>query len=818
MKQAVVLFAAACIQIVVVLTAGECGICSPDAELDSAETLLLQTSAVQFPSTDALDGSNASDASHLLQTIGVFQDPELLRKAMGVKLNERGDLPVFLYSLLTNVSLLAVLTLIFSIMRYICPVMYQNNAIRKEEGGLETAPFLPSNSIFGWYTAASNMDFFTIKQSAGLDRALLIEFARLSKNLMWTVGTPLVLILCPLHFFFGNGMAEQVGDRLSTVGINNVERGSWLFWVHALFAWYVVLISQHFLHEAMNMFLHERFQWLRELEPPRSTTVLVEGIPAKHCTDAALKQCFENLFPQKVKTASVVKFTAGLESIMVAVLDKQAELEMARSKAYPPMSEETDSECNPPLVNEHQDIERLQRELESLLCQVKKERDRIEVDGKDARKTARGCAVNTSTGFVTFVAEKEAQMALGLRLSAPVEELLMSIPPGPQDIIWSDLWVSLPMQKLWKFIGLCLIFVVFWSFLPFIMTISSFCNLRQWEAKLPFFAKVAARWPTLEVLVEGVVAQLALQIFMSFLPTVLMQIFYAFFSLKAHAWAQLHLQTWYFWFMVVFVVLVSSIGRGLIPRTLEILSQPTHTIATVAENLPSVSNFYLGYILVRWTSHGLDITRYIQVIKYLCWRAVYKPAQAVEMAEPENQDYYGIGARSARWSIDMMIGIVFCAINPLITVLVYINFALSTVLYSYLSVFAETKKHDLGGYFFEQQLLHLQVAILLFAVLMSALFFRLVTSPLLMLFVSLTVPYTLWCYRDLFNLIKWDTIPYLEVVSEESGNRCHLLKERASYEQPILQDSTDECCANLMQKRRNTSTAWVKKIMSRADL
>merc|ERR1712032_857869 len=85
----------------------------------------------------------------------------------------------------------------------------------------------------------------------------------------------------------------------------------------------------------------------------------------------------------------------------------------------------------------------------------------------------------------------------------------------------------------------------------------------------------------------------------------------------------------------------------------------------------------------------------------------------------EDQDWYGIGSRSARWINSMLIGLVYCQIQPILLVFVAINFAVCKVVYGYLLVFAQNRKSDKGGAIFQEQLSHLQLGLATYIVLMT---------------------------------------------------------------------------------------------------
>merc|ERR1719183_1638905 len=105
-------------------------------------------------------------------------------------------------------------------------------------------------------------------------------------------------------------------------------------------------------------------------------------------------------------------------------------------------------------------------------------------------------------------------------------------------------------------------------------------------------------------------------------------------------------------------------------------------------------------------------------MKFMACSAVCEAPRAKELSEPEDQDYYGMGGRSARFTLNMVIALVYCSLTPLIVPLTILNFAICRLVYSYLFAFAETRKPDMGGVFFVTQLEHVQHGLLLYVVLM----------------------------------------------------------------------------------------------------
>jgi hypothetical protein len=685
---------------------------------------------------------------------------------------------------------------------------------------------------------------------------MLLEFTVLGMKLMALIGIPLMLLLMPLHYFFGGGWKVTCDSRLTLVGLGNLPYGSPVFYVHALVVWYVVVVTETMLFRAMRKFLSVRFDWLNSLDPPQSTTVLVENIPEAHCSDGALKTFFEQMFPGRVESANIVKHTRALTKLYNEHNHKRDVLSMVQHKIrllqqedlhhtssflgsasepvakllskrdapaatpenpelFPSKSDRSFREsvefsadgCFTPRKEKLDDekLKELTQELEELEEKMRQERQRIMSDAnlpmcegpnKTLKLDPRARAVNSSAGFVTFSGNREALLALNTGISPDTREFVMSIPPQPSDIIYQDLRVSPEKKVAFGIAGYVCIIILFCIFAPIVVSISAFVELETLEERFRTIRVFLTAMPWLRPFLRGVLATLVLMIFLSFLPTALMAIFRVFYTLKARAWLQQELQKYYFWFLVIFILLVTTFGTEIIVPALQIGITPLKLAPMLANSLPQASHFYLNYEMTQWVTHSLDMTRWIQLTKYLVYRRSYSDRRAVALAEPEDQDYYGIGARSARWTLDIVVGLVFCSVSPLINLLTFITLLITRVNYGYLCVFAETRKADLGGPFFVQQLWHVQFGLLLYAVLMCGIFIMRAKSlwPVLIALPSLL--YCVFCMIRFKTTFAWEHLPFGEVCTQEAIERA---KEKIhAYEQkqdrPVYQPP--ELCAH----------------------
>mmetsp|Transcript_135474 Transcript_135474/g.420884 ORF Transcript_135474/g.420884 Transcript_135474/m.420884 type:complete len:770 (+) Transcript_135474:42-2351(+) len=722
----------------------------------------------------------------------------------GMKSAGLGDLQTFLSAFFTNGTILMLAIVAFSVLRGLVPQVYSNNTRKKEDGGTESVDLAPSPSFFGWARATLGVESDEVGRVSGVDTAQFLKFSVLARRMMLTIGLPLVAVLCPLHYFCGGSPPSERG--VHSLGLHHVERGSWLFWLHAGVVWFVVIVAVEMIFESMASFLDVRFKWLLDFRPPQALTILVEHIPPDYRSDKALKDIFCRLFPGTVASAYLVKNTETLKPMVEKLKQQSLRLEI--------LTYERDHGRKELAPKKAEELERLPQEVKELEEQVRAERTRVlreaeqlkTTPGKDRRRSQAVSVhdtmktVATGSGFVTFKSQREALMALHTRCSADEDEFRMSIPPQPSDIIYEDLQAPKFRRKLWEFLGTSCIFLLFWFFLPLVMLISGFTKLEALEAHSDTLRDFIDNHPGLHAQIDGVLSTLALVLMMSFLPTLLMLIFGQFYSLKANGWAQLKLQRYYFAFLVAFVLLATAIGSSLLARAISIYRRPKTIFIALAEALPSATNFYANYLLVQCMQSGIELTRYVQFAKYFSFKAILGERRAIELTEPEDQDYYGIGARSARMALDLCIGLVFCSLAPPLALVAAADFFMGRLAYGYLMVFAETPKVDLGGPHFVQQLWHTQFGLLLYVVLMSSVLFRRADHWGPAAIAASAIPYVAYSMWRFDHGFLWDNLPMLDICDEAAMKQVEGKMEEyrahtdgvTPYMQPeLLEDGVD---------------------------
>jgi len=590
----------------------------------------------------------------------------------------------------------------------------------------KSARFNPEDGYFWpWWNAQRSLDLWSdqMVQCIGLDAAMLLIFTEMAMNILIKVGAPLVIIGAPIFMFGGGGAAKH--DLLSWQGVGNVltmentpsgdgvEGVQWVFWYMAFATWYVVINVQSEMFTYQERFIERRKHWLRGQPAPQSRTALVELLPLppppldpqaagaqspettgqEYWDDEYLKKYFNKLYPDQIESAYVVKKASEL----IGLVDNYADIA-----------------CG--LNEDHKDNE----DLVAVRTKIKDAQDSLKKRKEESHQNP--TAYYSVNGFVTFKQNEQRDAALNQRISDTDGEFEMTAPPLPQDVLYADLETDEDERTKSDALGLALIVGLFFAFMPIVLAISKVTSIATIE-QVPMIKSILHS-SGYETTIGGVLASMGLTFMMSFLPTFLMMIFGCF-CMKSQLWKQHELQKWYFWFLVTFVLLITAVGSNL-SETLETLAERPFSIFTLLANrMPLTTHFYLNYSVMQPLTHGMNLTRYISLIKYFIFKNACgygrdgggASEDARFKVEPEDQDYYGIGSRSARFAFMLLVGLVFGTICPLMNLVVFFNFWVCRLVYGYLITSCESRKNDMGGDCWVQQIKHISQSMLIYIIL-----------------------------------------------------------------------------------------------------
>ncbi|CAJ1378997.1 unnamed protein product [Effrenium voratum] len=731
------------------------------SEVEQADATLLKLVPQENQTTsqehqDAADSLNSFE-NMLASSMGNQSTSGLV----GVSKNSEGDFQTMRTAGVFNLGMSLIAFLVFSVFRAFFPAVYS------AEPEQDTTPMLALRSGLARMCHVHAMEDTEVVARAGLDGLMLLEFMRLGRQLALVWGIVIVGMLCPLHFYLHSQFSGQF-ELLSMTSFNGLsglphQQLTLLLWSHAATVWFVVLAAGRFVYQAQLRFLEHRFTWLKKIPAPRATTLMVENLPEDCRSDEALRMYFARLFsPEAIQKAYVVRRTDYLCKLVndMESASYNLNLEEARSanswRSCPPCTRE----CK---------VEEFRRRVEDLQAAVVKEQQRIEEAVKRTDLNVCGCS-----GFVTFNSRRMCMLALSPQYRADATQLVVAMPPDPEDVIYRDLAKDPQVQAGGNLTAAALLLLIFVIWAPLIATF-----LDRVE---PVLLGTLKNQPELQQLVQGVMSTGVLKVFMGFLPTVLMAIINNVLTLKAGTWAQLKLQDWYFAFQVVFVLLVTTIVGTFLNVLEKMLAHPGEIIYLLADALPGFSNFYINYIMLSCFLQVFDLLRTAPLAKYIFHRLRgADPEEARAQSEPEDQDSDGMGARMAKVAIHLVVCVVFASCCPVILVVAWLYFAVGCFTFGYLVIFAETKKPDMGGAFWVKGLRHLFLGLGIYVLLMVGLLSRasLSREPAVLAAGAL-VPLGLGYLR--FSLLSWEALPFEAVAEVDlTEQRRHRIGE---YRQP----------------------------------
>jgi len=520
----------------------------------------------------------------------------------------------------------------------------------------------------------------------------------------------MVLITCPINYYVNQGGDDL--DFLSRLGTANLGHSdNPLFWAHAVIVWIVVVIVCWLISDAEAKFVEQRFEWLKWLPEPRATTLMIENIPVEYRSDAKLREIFsETLSHDVVKNAYTVKDTRRLQRL---IAKRESMAQQRRKASFERAKGGIEDRALLRAVQEG--AEELEAELEATAegygaeAEADLDREILAERRRVAQEAEKVGGVNTSTGFVTFDSQSSVAAAWSARITPRRDEFIMSVPPNPHHVNYGLLSKDPTNQEFLTALGYVCIYLIFFFYTSVVTTI---VTLGAW-------LELLERHGWLRINMHALLPTLAFQLCVGFLPTIFRFIFESFWACPSEPYVQRLLYRWYFWFLYVFVLFISVIGGNPIEKARELSEEPVMIPSKIAESLPKVSNWFVTLIILQVSNHFLSLTRYVQVIKYMVFRTMYRTKDAKIMSEPEDQDYFGVGSRSARWINSMLIGLVYCQIQPTLLIFVAINFVVCKVVYGYLLVFSQSRKADRGGTIYQDQLWHMQIGLATYIVVMT---------------------------------------------------------------------------------------------------
>jgi hypothetical protein len=526
----------------------------------------------------------------------------------------------------------------------------------------------------------------------------------------------------------------------------------------------------------MREFLKMRFQWLQQLNPMRSQTLLVEGIPDELCTDTQVKHYFERAVggAYVAQVALVKRVGADMQRMQREKDDALASLRLVQSQ-FAKTGGKTQLTEGGEQVDAATYYEDKAARLEESLG--------IARQNVFAFAGTENSGVCYNRGFVTFNRMSAVSTALNTTYNEDQDQWMVSAAPEPNDVQFNALMVGPREARVREFLGYVLVLIIFLIFLPLILWISGHTLSSELVDEIPYLSKFLKNKSYPAYAYDGLAGSLFVTVLMSIVPSILMLIFRQCFILRSSAETQLLCQKSYFYMLFVYVLLVISIGSSLEADAKILAKHPFAVFSLLASSLPESSHYYLNFVVFQCMAPMITLTRIVPLIKFHFYKN-YGPDEFAHLrSDPEDQDYSGIGSRSARLTLIMVIALSFCTLSPLIVVLAMINFGICRVAYGYLVSYSETVKPECGGHLFASQMKHTQAGLVFYVVLMTGVLFQRAENSYPACISACAFVPLFWAIFRMDRAFKWQSLP-VHLVKEDDGKPFQIVP--GCYVQPEL--------------------------------
>ncbi|KAK9864573.1 hypothetical protein WJX84_004373 [Apatococcus fuscideae] len=304
---------------------------------------------------------------------------------------------------------------------------------------------------------------------------------------------------------------------------------------------------------------------------------------------------------------------------------------------------------------------------------------------------ARGQAMPTA--FVTFKRRREQVVASTAMQHHDQRFWKISAAPAPNDIIWPNLTLR-DWERRLRFLVVWTLFVLLALFYTIpVGAIQAILEVQRLSKYPPFKQLVNIAFT--RSLIESILPSLVLKIFLALLPNLL-----AFMNKKqgmiSASKVDFGVVRKYFIFQVVTVFFGSFIGGSFFTQIEQWVKSPTSAITIIGTAAPATSIFFLTYVVLQGLNAApLGFLRLVGVV--LFWLLSILAGTERAKARRWSQQSLTYGGQIPNDTIIILLGLVFCCVNPLICLAALLYFLITWTLEKYNMLYVWRENYQTGG-------------------------------------------------------------------------------------------------------------------------
>ncbi|KAG0605251.1 hypothetical protein M758_9G043300 [Ceratodon purpureus] len=533
----------------------------------------------------------------------------------------------FVTSLLTSFAIFCGLVLAFCILSKwkINHNIYYSSRMLAGIGPTRSAK---QRNPFAWMKEAIMTPEAELVRIAGLDAAIYVNFFAAVLEIFSYSALFCIPVLIPIAVTSNhNAVAfkldpNQTYEGFDNLAMGNVEEGTTKLWAFLLGTYWVSCVTYYVLVKHYKKMIHLRGkEQAHEKATPQQFACLIRDIPAppKHMSRAQqVNAFFRKIHPDTYETCLIVTNVKKLMKLWGKYQATRKKLE--RAEAVYEQSKTTEKPEGTRPLHKKGFLGLFGAKVDSINFYVELVKDLALLVEAERQRTLK--EEELPAAFVFFNNRKAAAEA-SQAVHAPYAMQWQVFPaPEPREVEWNNLAKTVHVRLVRQGLVYFAVFMTVVFYMIPIALISSLTTLDNLVKILPFL-KIIVNYPPINTVLQAFLPQLALIVFMSLLPSLLMA-----FSRMEGIPSKSHLvraaSGKYFYF-IVFNVFLGVTLFGTIFSSLagfkELLNSSKFSISSVVtlfgSKLPPVAAYFITYVALQFfVGYGLELSRVIPLVVY----------------------------------------------------------------------------------------------------------------------------------------------------------------------------------------------------------
>ena len=263
-------------------------------------------------------------------------DSTLDIQSQGLKPAPDVDINGVLTTLVFNLVVFITLMLSYEILHKKFPSVY---ASKRRRELVSSSPETTLPDVFDtlapleWVGPVFGIPWKRVRQEGGLDAYFFLRYIRMCFRITSVFSFWSILILWPIYSTGNNNAGGWYH-----ISMANVSQGSWRIWVATVFMYIFSAYVFFVMRQEYRHYLELRLDFLgkggKRVHPQHHYSLMLERVPEMLRSDMALYDYFDQLFPGRVHSASVVLNVPELEEASKKIIKVCRRLEKSIASFY----------------------------------------------------------------------------------------------------------------------------------------------------------------------------------------------------------------------------------------------------------------------------------------------------------------------------------------------------------------------------------------------------------------------------------------------------------------------------------------------------